>query len=109
MRHSTCTFFLPKRSFILGNKNEEKALESQGKVEGPFAQESLRVCVAWSREAVFLQFPCVPVCPLTSRGGTPGTRPSAPHPALAAALRPPHTSMDHEQRPPTGRIIKNGF
>lgn len=48
MSHSTCTIFLPKRSFILGNKNEEKALESQGKVEGPFAQESLHVCVAWN-------------------------------------------------------------
>lgn len=40
-------------SFILGDKNEQKALKSQGKVEGSFAaQVSVCISAAWSRKAV---------------------------------------------------------
>lgn len=53
MRHRTDTSSSCHESFILGDKNEEKTLKSQGKVEGCFAAPvSVRICALCCRKAV---------------------------------------------------------
>lgn len=53
MRHRTDTSPSCRKSFILGDKNEEKPLKSQGKVEGCFAAPvSVRICAVFCRKAV---------------------------------------------------------
>lgn len=53
MRHRTDTSPSCHKSFILGYKNEEKPLKSQGKVEGCFtAPVSVLICAVCCRKAV---------------------------------------------------------
>lgn len=53
MRHRTDTSPSCYKSFILGDKNEEKIVKSQGKVEGCFAVPmSVCICAVCCRKAV---------------------------------------------------------
>lgn len=53
MSHRTDTPPSCHKSFILGDKNEEKTLKSQGKVEGCFAAPvSVHICAVCCRKAI---------------------------------------------------------
>lgn len=68
MRHRTDTSPSCHKSFILGDKNEEKPLKNQGKVEGCFAAPmSVCICAVCCRKAVSPQ-PDLAKAPFPNRG-----------------------------------------